>query len=127
MDNNNYNIISLAYLGDSVYEVYIREYLIRSSDYKVSDISKKVIPYVCAKGQADLLDYLLEKNIFNDYELDIIKRGRNYKRSVHPKTTDIITYKKSTGFEALFGQLYIDGNIKRIEEIIREVKNANIW
>lgn len=127
LESDKYNIISLAYLGDAVYELYIRKYLLNKGIYKVENLNKEAIKYVSAKGQSNLLNYLLEQKKLTDDEINIVKRGRNYKRASHPKNTDIITYKQSTGFEALLGYHYINNNIKRVEELIKEVQNANIW
>ena len=107
MDINTINIITLAYLGDAIYEVYIRETLIKKGIAKVEELTKEATTYVSAKGQANILKRLLDINYFTEEELDIIKRGRNYKRSSHPKHTDVVTYKHSTGFEALIGYLYL--------------------
>ena len=100
------NSLVLAYLGDSVYELYVRKYLVSINIGKVNDLQKEAVKYVSAKGQALILDKLLNSNILSDDELSVVKRGRNNKRSAHPKNTDIITYKLSTGFEALIGYLY---------------------
>lgn len=121
MDINTINIVALAYLGDSIYEVYIRESLIKKGIAKVEELTKTATTYVSAKGQANILKALMEKNYFTEEELDIIKRGRNYKRSSHPKHTDIITYKYSTGFEALIGYLYLS-NKKRLQEVLEEIE-----
>ena len=122
MDINTINIITLAYLGDSIYEVYIRNSLIKKGIAKVSDLQKEAVKYVSAKAQAQILKNLIEKHILTDKELDIVKRGRNYKRSNHPNNTDIITYKTSTGFEALIGYLYLENNIPRIQEILSNIE-----
>ena len=105
MNIDSMNVITLAYLGDSVYEVYIREYLISKGIVYVVDLQKEAIKYVSAKSQAKILDYLVNNNYLSEEEVNIVKRGRNYKRDSHPKNTDIITYKKSTGFECLVGYL----------------------
>ena len=118
MDINTINVITLAYLGDSVYEVYIREYLIKKGIAKVEELQNKAIKYVSAKGQAQILNYLIENNYLSNEEIDIVKRGRNYKRDSHPKNTDIITYKISTGFETLIGYLYLNNRKDRLDEII---------
>ncbi len=118
MDVKSINVLSLAYLGDAVYEVYVREYLIKRGIAKVEDLQKEAINFVSAKGQNKILDYLVDNNILNDDEIDIVKRGRNYKRESHPKNTDIVTYKMSTGFETLIGYLYLDHKIDRLNEII---------
>ena len=122
MDINTINIVTLAYLGDSIYEVYIRETLIKKGIAKVEDLTKIATTYVSAKGQANILKDLIEKNYFTEEELDIIKRGRNYKRSSHPKHTDIVTYKYSTGFEALIGYLYLSNNKERLNEILNQIE-----
>lgn len=121
MDVRQINIIALAYLGDAIYEVYIRNYLINKGIAKVEDLQKEAIKYVSAKSQSKILDYLIDSNyLFND-EMEIVKRGRNYKRESHPKNTDIGTYKMSTGFEALIGYLYLDNKKSRIDEIMKYV------
>lgn len=121
MDLNCINVITLAYLGDAVFELYIREMYLETGIYKVDDIQKKVTKYVCAKGQVKFLNYLMDNNKLSEDELDIVKRGRNYNRNSHPKNTDIITYKMSTGFEALIGSLYLT-NKERLNEILSYVK-----
>lgn len=121
MDANNINVIALAYLGDSVYEVYIRRMLINKGYVKVDDMQKKAVKYVSAKGQVEILNKLMDNNILSDTELDIVRRGRNYKRSIHPKNTDIVTYKSSTGFEALIGYLYLS-DISRLKEILNYIE-----
>lgn len=121
MDVNLINIVTLAYLGDSVYEVYVREYLIKKGIAKVDELQKEAIKYVSAKGQARILSWLTDSHFLDDRELDIIKRGRNYKRESHPKNTDILTYKMSTGFEALIGYLYYLGKVDRLNEIMNKI------
>lgn len=121
------NVITLAYLGDSVYEVYIREYLINKGIIYVDKLQKEAIKYVSAKSQAKILDYLIDNNYLTNDEIDIVKRGRNYKRDSHPKNTDIITYKKSTGFECLVGYLYLSKNINRLDEIMNIIKEEYVY
>ena len=116
MDLNTINVISLAYLGDSIYEVYVRENLLKNGLVKVDDMQKEAVKYVSAKSQAIIIERLINDNILNEDEIDVVRRGRNYKRSIHPKNTDIITYKMSTGFEALIGYLYLKDK-NRLEEI----------
>lgn len=122
MNLNCINIISLAYLGDAVYEVYIREKLLSLGNTKVEELQKQAINYVSAKSQCRILNNLLDNNILTSEEIDIVKRGRNYKRASHPKNTDIITYKMSTGFEALIGYLYLDNQKERLEEILKSIE-----
>ena len=127
MNTDSMNVITLAYLGDSVYEVYIREYLINKGIVYVVDLQKEAIKYVSAKSQAKILDYLVNNNYLSEEEVNIVKRGRNYKRDSHPKNTDIITYKKSTGFECLIGYLYLSKNINRLDEIMNIIKEEYVY
>ena len=116
------NSLTLAYLGDSVYELYIRQYLIETGIIKVRELQKEAIKYVSAKGQAKTLTQLIANNILTDDEIVIVKRARNHKSHKSPKNTDIITYKLATGFEALIGYLYLNdkNRLKQIMEIIKE-------
>ena len=108
----------LAYLGDSVFELLVRDYLVRESGLaKTHEIQKEAIKYVSAKGQCSFVTKLIEENKLTDDELEIFYRGRNHKSNSHPKNTDIITYKYATGFEAIIGYLYLKNDYKRIEEI----------
>lgn len=121
MNLDNINVITLAYLGDAVYELYIREKLINEGMVKVDDLQKKAINYVSAKSQVRILDGLISDNRLFEDEIDVVKRGRNYKRNIHPKNTDIVTYKKSTGFEALIGYLYLKDK-KRLNDILEFIE-----
>ena len=123
MNTKTINIQVLALLGDAVYSLYIREKLIKEGINDSNKLQKLIIEYVSAKGEVKALNYLIENNYLTEEEQEIIKRGRNYKNNNHPKNTDIITYKLSTGFEALLGDLYIN-NKERLEEILnlKEVK-----
>ena len=115
------NVITLAYLGDSIYEVYIRDYLINKGIAKVEDLQREAVKYVSAKSQAKILSYLMDNNLLTESELDVVKRGRNYKRTSHPKNTDIITYKMSSGFEAMIGYLYLTDKKDRLDEIMNYI------
>ena len=118
MNADAISIITLAYLGDAIYEVYIREKLIQKGVAKVEELQTQAVKYVSAKGQVKILNELLANNLLTEEEITIVKRGRNYKRSTHPKHTDIITYKMSTGFESLIGYLYLTKQNSRLEEIL---------
>lgn len=125
MDLNLINVITLAYIGDAVYEVYVREYLIKNGIAKVEELQKEAIKYVSAKSQCKILSYLMDNNLLTDIELDIVKRGRNYKRASHPKNTDIITYKMSSGFEAMIGYLYLNNDKERLNLIMDYILGGN--
>ena len=112
------NVLVLAYLGDTVYENYVRRHLIESGIGNVNDLQSASIAYVSAKSQAKYLQEMIDSNFLSDDELDIVKRARNYKTTSHPKNCDIITYKYATGLEALIGYLELDNNKERIDKIM---------
>lgn len=113
------NNLVLAYLGDAVFELYVRSYLINRGISKVKELQRESIKFVSAEGQAKFLKNLIEQDFLSEEEIDIVKRGRNA-HSHKSKSTDIITYKTSTGFEALIGYLYLNDR-SRLEEIMKEV------
>ena len=117
MNTKLINIQVLALIGDAIYSLYIREKLIEVGYNDIEKIQKKQVEYVSAKGEVKVLNYLIDNNLLTNDELDIVKRGRNYKNNSHPKNTDIITYKLSTGFESLLGDLYLNNN-ERLYEIL---------
>ncbi|MCI5835646.1 MAG: ribonuclease III [Firmicutes bacterium] len=111
------NVLVLAYIGDAVYEVYIRNYLIKKNIVKVDKLQKEAVKYVSAKSQRVFLEKLINQNFFNQEEIAIIKRSRNHKGNRHPKNTDIITYKYATAFEAIIGYFYLTNN-KKLDEMM---------
>ena len=109
----------LAYLGDTVYESYIREHLIRQNmNRKVNNLHKLAIQYSKAKEQATIIHEI--ENELTEEEMKIFKRGRNQKSHTAPKNADIIDYKYATGFEALIGYLYLGEEKERLEYIIQK-------
>ncbi len=120
------NPLTLAYLGDSIYEVYIRKYLISKNIVYVKDLQEESIKYVSAKAQAEFLKRLVDCEFLLDEELTVMKRARNYKSTHHPKNCDIVTYKHSTAFEAIIGYLEIANQRERIEEIIRFILEGKL-
>lgn len=124
MNLKNNNVLQLAYMGDAIYEVYIREFLINKGIVKVNDLQKNAVKYVSAKAQANFLMSLINENFFDDIELEIIKRARNHKSRI-PKNTDIVTYKYATSLEAVIGYLYLSNNKGRIDKIMEYILNTN--
>ena len=109
----------LAYLGDTVYESYIREHLIRQNiNRKVNDLHKSAIQYSKAKEQETIIHELQDE--LTEEEIRIFKRGRNQKPHTSPKNADIIDYKCATGFEALIGYLYLSEDRERLEYIVQK-------
>lgn len=112
------NVLVLAYLGDTIYENYVRKYLIGKGIGNVNDLQKESINYVSAKSQAKFLQDMLDNNFLSDEEITVVKRARNYKTTSHPKNCDIVTYKYATGLESLIGYLDLEGKRDRIDEIM---------
>lgn len=110
------NVLVLAFLGDAVYDVYIREYLIKFG-YKVKKLQEESIKYVSAKGQSMFLDKMIKCSFLTEEEIDIVRRGRNHK-SHSNKSVDIVSYKKATGLECLIGYLKVCKKDDRIKEIM---------
>lgn len=121
MNTNTINIQILALLGDAVFSLYIREELLKLGINNPKKLQAKSIEYVSAKGQVKILNNLIDTNFLTEEELDIVRRGRNNKKESHPKNTEIITYKLSTGFEALLGDLYLN-NKDRLKEVLNQIE-----
>lgn len=113
------NNLTLAYLGDAVYELYVRDTLIKKGITKVNDLQKEAIKYVSASSQRRIMEELQNKNVFTEEEINIYNRGRNMV-SHKSKNNDVVTYHKSTGFECLIGYLYIN-NQNRLKEIMEMI------
>lgn len=105
-----------AYMGDAVYEKYIREYVIRQGLCNNGLLHKKSIKYVSAKGQANILKELEES--LTEEEKDIVRRGRNSHPHSTAKNADVVEYKYATGLEALIGYLYLTNQNERLDEIV---------
>lgn len=112
------NGIALAFEGDAVYSMYIRRHLIFQGLTKPNQLHREATKYVSAKAQANLISLMLEEGILTDKEEDIYKRGRNANSHTKAKNTDIVTYRMSTGFEAVMGYLHMTEAIERLEELI---------
>lgn len=115
------NVLVLAYLGDTVYEQYVRRFFIDQQIAHVKELQDKVIPIVQAKGQASYLEKLLEEDFFTEEEKAVIYRARNAKTHSHPKSCDILTYKHATALEAVIGYLSYQGNTFRIDLIMKKI------
>ena len=119
LDVNLINGIALAFEGDAVYSLYIRRHLIFQGQTKPNQLQHRLATrYVSAKAQASLIEKMLEQELLTEKELDIYKRGRNANSHTKAKNTDVITYKMSTGFEAVMGYLHMTEDIARLEELI---------
>src|SRR5690554_6628937 len=119
MKTKEINVLELAYLGDAIYEKYIRLYLVKSGISKVNDLQKRSVNYVSARAQSHFLTLLINNNMFDEEEMSIIMRARNHKGKSKPKNTDIITYKHATALEALIGYLYLEKRIDKLDQIMK--------
>lgn len=117
LDLKKINILVHAYLGDSIYEVYVREHIIKKNpNMKVNKLHRMAINYVKAEAQYEIVMKLKEEELLSEEEWGIVLRGRNSSQNA-PKNAIISHYKYATGFEALIGYLYLLGKKDRIEEI----------
>lgn len=114
----------LAYIGDSVYELYVRNRLINGKYRDVNQLHHMAISLVRAKSQAEILHTV--EPFLSEREQDIVRRGRNAHTNTVPKNSDIVTYHHATGFEALVGFLYITNQAGRLNEILEKAfESAN--
>ncbi len=107
--------LNLAFVGDCVYEMLVRETLVCSANRPVNDLHRESVKYVSAKAQTEA--YAKIKDILTPDETAVFKRGRNAKVGHSPKSATEGEYHCATGVEALFGYLYLNGNIDRIREL----------
>lgn len=113
---------TLAFLGDAVWSLLIREYLVEHGEGKGRTLQKKSITYVSAKAQSSFYETLHEEGFFTEWEEEIFRRGRNSGEGSVPKNTPVQIYRISTGFEALIGALHMEGKQDRIEEIWDKIR-----
>lgn len=114
------NPLVLALVGDAVYEVFIRAYLVeKNRDMNSHKIHIKAVSHVKAHAQSEYMKFFIEK--LNEEELSIFKRARNSKSGTTPKNADLNEYKWATGFEALIGYLYLSEENERLNYILEEI------
>lgn len=114
--------IVLAYIGDAVYELNIRHYLLSKSNHRPDHLHKTATRYVSAHAQSAALEHLMP--LLSEKEADIVKKGRNAKSGSAPKRADILTYRHSTAFECLLGYLYCAGQFERLRELMQSAVAA---
>ncbi|MDQ0233007.1 Mini-ribonuclease 3 [Metabacillus malikii] len=119
-DTRLLNSLALAYIGDAIYEIYVRHHLLASGNIRPNQLHNKAKRYVSAKAQANILHHLFSLEILSEEEEAVIRRGRNAKSGTIPKNTDVQTYRYSTAFEALIGHLYLENKHDRLDEIINK-------
>ena len=115
--------LALAYIGDSIYDIMSREYVMKNHLGKINDLHPTVSTLVSARAQASFMKNILENNILTDIEESIYIRGKNQKNNSKAKNASIMEYKLATGLEAVFGYLYLEKNFERLEEMFNYIIN----
>lgn len=117
-DVKQLNGLALAYIGDAVLELYIRQHLVASGETRPQRLHRRSTQYVSAKAQAAVLHELSTNPFFTEEEEAVLRRGRNAKQGTIPKNTDVQTYRQSTAFEALIGYHYLMNHDERMKRIL---------
>ena len=110
--------VTLAFLGDAVYSLYVRERLTVENGGKAADLQRVASKVVSAQGQSEFLEKLLP--LFTEEEADVFRRGKNAKKATKSKSASNLEYSRSTGFEAVLGYLYLTGKTERITELLSQ-------
>ncbi|AME09839.1 MULTISPECIES: Mini-ribonuclease 3 [Gemella] len=113
--------LTLAYIGDSIYDIISREYIMKYHLGKINDLHHTVSTIVSARAQAGFMIYLLEENFLTEEEKKIYNRAKNQKNNSKAKNASIMEYKLATGLEAVFGYLYLEKNFERLEEMFNHI------
>jgi len=120
IDVKQLNSLALAYMGDAIFETYVRRHLLFLGQVRPHQLHRAGTRYVSAKAQSQILFQIMDDKLLSEEELAVVMRGRNAKSGTVPKNTDVQTYRYSTAFEALMGYLYLMGNTARLEELIQK-------
>ncbi|MCR5730911.1 MAG: ribonuclease III [Ruminococcus sp.] len=120
---NTYSPLSLAFLGDSVYDTLVREHLLKNGNVPVAKLHSEKIKLVCAEFQSKVYDLIMDS--LTEHEVAVLKRGRNATGNTVPKHAEAIEYRRATAIESLFGYLYITGQSDRIMELFAIIINDN--
>lgn len=122
---------SLAYIGDAIYEVSIRKYLLEKGLQDVNKLHKLAVKFTSGENQAQIIDYLLQEGFLTEEEITYFKRGRNSSHGKNRRSISVLAYKKATGFEAMIGFLYLAKQYDRLkvilEHIIKIVEEGLVW
>ena len=119
----NHSSLTLAFIGDAVFELEIRKYFVASGISKVNALQTKTSKFASASAHKQIMDYLLENNILTEDEVTVYKRGRNTKVNQRRKNFNAQNYHASTGFESLIGYLYLNEEYNRVDELILIIIN----
>lgn len=114
---NQYSPLTLAFIGDAVYELYVRSKLVHDTNTSADTLHKRAVKYVKASGQCDAFDKI--EQLLTEEELKAFKRGRNTKTNTKAKNAGLAEYKKATGFEAMIGYMYLKKDTERLNQILK--------
>jgi len=115
--------LKLAYLGDAVLDLYVRDNMVKQDLGTVNKLHKKAVSLVNATAQASYIQVI--ESTLSDNEMNIFKRGRNAKSGMQPKNANVADYRVATGFEALLGYLYLCGEYPRLNELLSGLFELN--
>lgn len=121
---NTMSPLTWAYIGDAVYELYIRQHLIETTNLKPNKLHKEAIKFVKAGAQAEILEKL--QDILTDEEKEIVRRGRNTQNHHLPKNSNVRDYSYATAFEALIGYLYLSKQEERLQQLLKIIIQNDI-
>lgn len=107
----------LAYIGDCLYDLAVREYVVSNFPGVVNAVNQKKTAFVCAHAQSEIMGYLIGQGVLTDEEMSVYRRGRNQKSATHSKNSSIQEYRRATGFEALIGYLYLTEQYERMIDL----------
>lgn len=122
-DAMQYSPLTLAFLGDSVYEQLVRERVVLHANTSVANLHSATTKKVCAVFQSKAYDVILP--VLNEKEVSVLKRGRNASGCSAPKHANIIDYRRATAVECLFGYLHLTGSRQRLEELINIILSSD--
>lgn len=114
--------LTLAFVGDTVYELLVREYLLTKGLRKVGELNKDKVSMVCCSAQTMAFDKI--KNVLTEEEEGVFKRGRNVQVNSVPRNSSLKDYHTATGLEALFGYLYLSNRVDRVKELFSAIVNC---
>lgn len=112
----------LAFIGDAVLSLQVREYMVELGHSRLKTMQETSIKFVSAKSQANFMNFLLQEELITETEMIYYKRGRNAKSKSMAKNADMLEYRVATGFEALWGFLYLDKQEARMSELWEKFK-----
>lgn len=107
----------LAYIGDCLYDLAVREYVVSNFPGVVNAVNQKKTTFVCAHAQSEIMGFLIGQGVLTDEEMSVYRRGRNQKSATHSKNSSIQEYRRATGFEAMIGYLYLTEQYERMIDL----------